>query len=176
MAETRILVATDGSEHGTRAVDLAAELSAGLGEGLTILHVLMHGRPAAELERMAEIEHLVEEAAPRAEIPRTDIPGSFGRVLGGPGPDDRAARLIAAVGDAIVARAATRAEGAAAQDIRTRVVQGDHADAIVDAAADEGARMIVVGRRGLGRFRGAVLGSVSQKLLHQAPCTVVAVT
>ena len=175
MPETRILVATDGSDHGGRAVDTAAELSAALAAPLTILHVLMHGRPAAELERMAEVEHLLHEAAPRAEIPRTDIPGSFGRVLGGPAPDDRAARLIAAVGDAIVARAATRAEAAGARDVRTHVVSGDYADAIVDAAEGEGARMIVLGRRGLGRLRGAVLGSVSQKVLHQAPCTVVAV-
>ncbi|WP_344830182.1 universal stress protein [Nonomuraea dietziae] len=38
-----------------------------------------------------------------------------------------------------------------------------------------GADLLVVGSRGQGRFAGLVLGSISQAMLHQAPCPLVVV-
>ena len=44
----KIIVATDGSNIGSRAVDFAAALSEKFGENLCVLHVLMHARPRKE--------------------------------------------------------------------------------------------------------------------------------
>ena len=52
---------------------------------------------------------------------------------------------------------------------------GGAAHAIVDAANDAGADLIVVGTRGHGPISGLLLGSVTQRLLHVAPCPVLAV-
>ncbi len=49
------------------------------------------------------------------------------------------------------------------------------ADSLVDLAAQREARAIVAGHRGMGPIRGAVLGSVTYRLLHVAPCPVVVV-
>jgi nucleotide-binding universal stress UspA family protein len=49
---------------------------------------------------------------------------------------------------------------------------GDAADEIVRVADEAGADVIVLGARGLNPLKRLVLGSVSTKVLHQAPCDV----
>jgi nucleotide-binding universal stress UspA family protein len=58
--------------------------------------------------------------------------------------------------------------------VETDLVEGPPAEAVARAAVVREASEIVVGSRGLGRFRGAI-GSVSHALLHEADCPVVVV-
>ena len=54
--------------------------------------------------------------------------------------------------------------------VRRQIVDGSARDALLAAARS--AQMLVVGGRGRGGVRGMLLGSVSQAVLHHAPCPV----
>ena len=57
--------------------------------------------------------------------------------------------------------------------VDTRASRGQPANVLVDAS--NGASLLVVGPRGLGGFRGLMLGSVSDFVVSQANCPVVVV-
>ena len=65
----------------------------------------------------------------------------------------------------------------AERGIAAKVVErrGDAATMILDAAEKAGPELIVVGTRGLGSGKRWLLGSVSTKVLHHAPCNVLVV-
>ncbi len=67
------------------------------------------------------------------------------------------------------------ADGVNATLEMTRSRVGGAAHAIADVATDEHAEVIVVGTRGRTALAGLLLGSVTQRLLHIAPCPVLAV-
>jgi nucleotide-binding universal stress UspA family protein len=54
-----------------------------------------------------------------------------------------------------------------------RVVQGQPAQVLIKEAQD--ATLLVVGTRGRGGFASLLLGSVSQQVVHHAPCPVTIV-
>jgi nucleotide-binding universal stress UspA family protein len=58
-----------------------------------------------------------------------------------------------------------------------RIIEGhgDPAEAIVKEAEETGADLVVVGTRGHGLVGRALMGSVSTKVLHHAPCDVLVV-
>lgn len=168
----QILVATDGSGHADRAVDLAAEMAAKMDGKLTIVHVLIHERAAEQWEHLAESEHLITQAG-RATGQFENLPGQMTRVMHQMQTNDERERLVAAVGELILERAAKRAREGGAGQVDTRIVEGDYAEAILGTADEIGADMIVMGRRGLGTLKSLVVGSVSQKISAHAECTVV---
>jgi nucleotide-binding universal stress UspA family protein len=133
----------------------------------------MHGKPAEELERLAETEHIVEESASRILPDEINRPLRLVEILSHPEADT--ARAVTEIGDYIVHNARLAAEAAGAKNVQTRIEDGDYADAILDAASDLGADLIVLGRRGLGRIGSLLLGSVSNKVLQHAKCDVAVI-
>lgn len=165
-----VLVATDGSKAASRAVDAAIDISLKYGSRLYIIHVLQHGRAVEELERMAEIEGLVagiSEPEPPAPTPEA---AAVRTVLLESQHDGR---VLSKIGEMILQRAAQRAREAGLGKVETLSANGDYADGILDAIDETSADLVVMGRRGLGKVRQLLLGSVSNKVVQQSGAAVL---
>ena len=62
-----------------------------------------------------------------------------------------------------------------APKVDTRIEHGRAATCIVEIAQETEADLIVMGSRGWGEARALLLGSVSEEVLHAAPCPVLIV-
>lgn len=74
----------------------------------------------------------------------------------------------------VVAEALEAVGGAGELTVTQRVGAGGPASVLVEAAQD--AELLVLGSRGLGGFRGMLLGSVTQQVIAHATCPVVVIT
>jgi nucleotide-binding universal stress UspA family protein len=70
---------------------------------------------------------------------------------------------------------ARRIAAAAGMRLSTRLVAGEAARGITQAAAEHDAVLIVIGSRGRSPFRAALLGSVAAHVLQRARCPVLVV-
>ncbi len=57
--------------------------------------------------------------------------------------------------------------------IKTFLLQGNPASAILDYIKKEKFDLVIMGSRGLGKFKELILGSVSSKIVHHSPCAVL---
>ncbi|MDP6689369.1 MAG: universal stress protein [Alphaproteobacteria bacterium] len=147
----KYLVAVDGSEHGWKALDLAAKLAGASDAELILLHVVPHEPMPDGLAQFAKAEGLsmAEERGRYHEGRR--------------------------IGDQIVRQAEARVRKSGFERVSSRVEEGSPADRIVAVAEGDGTDMIFLGSRGLSDLKGLLMGSVSHKLMHLAPCTCVVV-
>ncbi len=74
----------------------------------------------------------------------------------------------------VLADALAQVGGAGDVTVTQRVGAGGPASVLVEAAKD--AELLVLGSRGLGGFRGMLLGSVTQQVIANATCPVVVIT
>jgi nucleotide-binding universal stress UspA family protein len=171
-----ILVPTDGSDHAEKAVTLAADIAEKYGAKLVLLHVLPSGPLPESVRRMAEVEHLMSDAPPDiaeaiAAIPQGRFPASTKNVRDA----DTARKVFEFLGQRLLVAGERIARDKGAPELDTAITEGDPAKRILDYAEREDANLIVMGSRGLGDFKGLLVGSVSHKVSHIAPCTVVTV-
>ena len=61
------------------------------------------------------------------------------------------------------------------QLLDTRIVKGAAATVITETAAQVGANLIIIGKRGLNRLQMLLLGSTAEAVCRQAPCPVLVV-
>lgn len=57
--------------------------------------------------------------------------------------------------------------------IQTKLLQGNPGSTILDFCEKEKYDIIIMGSRGMGKFKELVLGSVSNKVLHHSSCPVM---
>ena len=132
----KILVAVDGSAPSKRAVELAGELAGRLTAALLILHVVRDMALPPELQEMVRSHEIGKS--------RLEILQDSGRI--------------------ILDQAKQQAEKRGARHVRTELREGDPASTIIDYAAEQSVDLIVIGSRGLSQIKGALMGSVSQKV------------
>ena len=78
------------------------------------------------------------------------------------------------VSEQVLQRAADAVSGEELQIERVSR-QGNPAEVLADVAEEQGAQLIVLGDRGLSAVKRFLLGSVSNKLAHHAPCNILIV-
>jgi nucleotide-binding universal stress UspA family protein len=145
MGYRNVVVGTDGSETAAIAVRHAARLAGAFGARLTVVTAYTPGQGVDAQE--------LEKA-----------------------PEDIRWRLRDAGGaEDLASHAKDLAREAGVTDVRTRVAAGDPASALIDAAEDTLADVIVVGSKGMTGASRFVLGSVPNKVSHHAPCDVLIV-
>lgn len=150
---SRIIAAVDGSDDAGRAAAAAAALAKDMNRPLTLLFVL----PAP---------------GPHEFISMDSVPGALHAAeMSDPHSLDEAQRKA---GEKVFA-AARKAIGEEGIDIDERVSHGAVVPEILRIAKELQPALLVVGRRGLGGFQEFMLGSVSNKLVHQGAVPVLVV-
>ena len=174
-----ILVATDGSGHAGRAVDLAGDIAEKYGARLVLLHVLLHDHIPEALRHMAEIEHMVPPPAqpvpPPQPVPPAPMLELIEHIARANVDTVAISQVFTALGDQILDRAKRAARKKGVKNIAIRVDDGDPARRIIECAKAEDADLIVLGSRGLGELEGLFMGSVSHRVSQLAECSCVTV-
>lgn len=142
-ASHKIVVATDFADDSTPALRLAATLVRAVGVDATLLHVF--------------------------ETPSTILPSILSPLGDAWTPPAKGAL------DELRALGQTTLEGLAAQYGLSRSVQrdGDPAHDLVSYARAAGVEMILVGSRGKSGIKRMLLGSVAERVVREAPCSVM---
>lgn len=146
----KILLAADGSECSRKAVEKCCELAA--------------------MEKGAEVKivGVVEPVTPMAAEPFAISYDFYAQVEEDLRKQIKAALAAAekSIGDQVGGKNIT---------IKCEVLTGNPKRIIVDEAKKSGADLIVMGSHGYGFLDRALLGSVSDFVVHHAPCSVLIV-
>lgn len=141
-----LLVAVDGSEVSQRTLEFACELAARFEAKLHLIHV-PQGVAKNRVMYMGGSAIVVRASCDEIE----------------------------AAGRSVLDSATETASSLGVQPSSIELKAGDPAEEIVKQAKNLGVDAIVIGNRGLGGFRGLLLGSVSTKVNHAAKCTCITV-
>ena len=145
----KVLIAADGSEYSRAAIDECCRM--------------LEKSPDAEIEIISVFDLLIPISGPFI------VTAEYVQLV-----DDEALERS----KKIVAQAAARIREKyplLADKTTTKVTGGAPAQQIVEEAENRGADLIVCGSHGYGFWKRAWMGSVSNALVHHAPCSVMVV-
>jgi nucleotide-binding universal stress UspA family protein len=172
----KVLIATDGSSHARKAVEIGAALAASRGAEVVLVHVLLRDHLSENLRHMAEVEFGLAEGGKTIHDALGEIPdGRFPAVNLLPRELKNREDVLYAVADLVLSDAERVAREHGATRIVKEIEDGKAATRILEVAKDTGADMIVSGARGLSDVEALMVGSVSHKLSHLSPVTCVTV-
>ena len=172
----RVLVPFDASDHAMKALDMACDLAGKFGAQLRILHVLQHDQSLEDFLEVIDLEQLDDETRQALAGVKTVGEQTMDTGFLLPSIPEPVLRKL---GEAILWRGKQVAIAKGLVNVDCALRDGDPAEWIL-AEAERGpdglaADMIVMGMRGLGEMAGMLLGSVSYKIIHLAPCSCITV-
>lgn len=145
----KVILATDGTSESKSAVEMAERLAFKTGDELRIVTVIDMAVPMAfdaYAGYLPNTQEIEKIARENAE-----------KVL-----QETKERISHALGDNEVT-------------VSTGILIGSPESRIVETAEEFGADLIVVGSHGYNRWERLLLGSVSDSVVHHAPCSVLVV-
>src|SRR5688572_25264257 len=145
---SNILIANDLSDASRPALQAGLKLASLLGARCTVLYVTMPAYPANHWY----VPHIGEDAAMLAALSDRE---------------QEAARETL--------ERAVREAGADPAAVSTQVKIGSPPDVILDAAAELGVYLLVVGTHGRQGVERLILGSTAEKIARKAQCSVLTV-
>ena len=147
MFSTKVLLATDGSAEAERAARMAKMVSENLEAELHVVHVAPMPDPKAWPEATLYDRNLLLQTREQAEIEGRPVLDMQMQYLEAVGAETAVPHLLVGRPDAEIVR----------------------------LAEELGSGLIVIGSRGIGPVRRAVMGSVSGSVLRHAHCPVMVV-
>lgn len=142
-----ILVAYDGSNHADKAIDIAMELAAKSDAELHLVQVVNHAHASSGAAEYARSEKIDDPDLMEIEVAKANL----------------------------LKRFETKARDAGVENMRAEVSRGDPAECLLDYVDNCDVDLVVMGRRGVGRIEGLLVGSVSSKVTALADSAVLTV-
>jgi nucleotide-binding universal stress UspA family protein len=159
---TKILVGVDGSKNSKKALDYALEIADQFSASVLILNVF---QPPVELS----YQSIMNSPAVMASDYPQNMVGDQSRV-------GAITKDLRKVHETILSNAAKSAIKLKPMlKITTELKEGNTASQIIEVATKGGFDLIVVGHMGESEIKEFLLGSTSEKVVHQASCTVIVV-
>ena len=164
----KILVATDGSNMGARAVTLASDLSRVHDAQFMVLHVLNLDDDHPDYLRIGQ------EAYDQTGVELSETVATSRQKMVEGIESRRQVAQQAAEGLLNAATKVARDHGVS--KVETIVEFGKPAECILDVAKREHVDAIVMGSHGYSNLKGLFVGSVSHQVAHEADCACIAIT
>ena len=144
----RILVATDGSDHARKAIELASDIAKRNHSSVYLMHVVHEPKVPEGVAELVKQEHI---------------------------PESPSCVHIQVLAERILGPAKRMLKGRGIGQVFPVMADGKPADKIIEFARNQGVDLIVMGTRGLSRLGRLFLGSISDQVRHLAPCTCITV-
>lgn len=157
-----LLVPIDGSSHAQMALELGADIAAKYDARLILLHVVTRDGAVPDGIYLAGSAKNNGGDADN----RDDTPGAKPMSRG---------EIQQQIGELLLQNASEYAAARGVATIEKIIDTGDADKRILYQAKNAPADLIVMGRRGLGKIKKLVMGSVSHNVFHLSPCSCVTV-
>jgi nucleotide-binding universal stress UspA family protein len=162
----KVLIATDGSEHATKAVEFGSDIAARYDAEVILVHVLLRHELPDDMKRMVGADRPAAAPLPSAAAPGVELANILN--IGGsltPLPD----HALAMIGEHILDRAESVARDHGVETVTKRVEDGKPVDRILAVAKETGADLIVSGACLIWKRCSSAASRTSSLTLHRSP-------